>query len=254
MKHSAYIRRSLRQFDACTVASPAEQALVRAVAPHTGRIAVVPNGTDLERNLFGGDPPEPDSLIYSGALTYYANFEAVEFFLRDIFPLIRAQRPGATLRITGKLAGVPTEHLPQDPAVTFTGYLDDIRPSIARSMVNIVPLRAGGGTRLKILESLALGTPVVATPKGAEGLDLVPGRDLLIAEKPADFAQAVVSLLAHPELRETLRRNGRKAVEARYDFAKIGESFCAFAESVVAEARAKARPSPGASGKKIEPA
>jgi glycosyltransferase involved in cell wall biosynthesis len=198
--------------------------------------------------------PAPDTLIYSGSLTYHANYAAVDFFLRDIFPIIRAQRPGARLTVTGRLDGVPTERLSQQPGVTFTGYLDDIRPLIAGSMVNIVPLRSGGGTRLKILESLALGTPVVATPKGAEGLDLVPGRDLLIADQPADFAQAVLSLLADPDLRQTLRHNGRTAVEARYDFARIGESFCEFVESVVAEAGAKALPTRGASGKKIEPA
>jgi glycosyltransferase involved in cell wall biosynthesis len=152
------------------------------------------------------------------------------------------------------LTGVPIQRLPQDPGVTFSGYLDDIRPAIADSMVNIVPLRSGGGTRLKILESLALGTPVVATPKGAEGLDLISGRDLLIAEQPAEFAHAVLSLLASPDLRETLRHNGRKAVEARYDFAKIGESFCAFTENVVAETGAIARQTREASGKKIEPA
>ena len=233
---------------------PAEQALVRAVAPHMARIAVVPNGTDLERNPFGSDPPEPDSLIYSGALSFQSNFDAVDFFLREIFLLVQAQRPGTRLRITGGIDGVPTQQLPQHPGVTFTGYVDDIRPLIAGSMVNIVPLRSGGGTRLKILELLALGTPVVATPKGAEGLDLIPGRDLLIAEQPAEFAQAVLSLLANPELRETLRHNGRKTVEARYDFARIGESFCAFAESVVAETGSKARRTPEASGKKIEPA
>jgi glycosyltransferase involved in cell wall biosynthesis len=240
-KHARYVGRSLRAFDACTVASELEQKRVRRVAPHLARIAIVPNGADLEHNRFGCDQAEPDSLIYSGALTYQANFEAVDYFLRDIFPLVQARRPGARLCITGELSGVPTERLSQYPGITFTGYLEDIRPSITRSMVSVVPLRSGGGTRLKILESLALGTPVVATPKGAEGLELTPGRDLLIAEQPADFAEAVLSLLAEPGLRETLRLNGRRAVEAKYNFATIGETFCALTEAVVAEAGPAAR-------------
>jgi glycosyltransferase involved in cell wall biosynthesis len=254
IKHGGYVRRTLRHFAACTVASPTEQALAREVAPGMAQVAVVPNGTDLERNPLGTDLPEPDSLVYSGALTFQSNFDAVDYFLRKIFPLVLAQRPGARLRITGGLTGVPTAQLPQHAGVTFTGYLDDVRPVIAASMVNIVPLRSGGGTRLKILESLALGTPVVATPKGVQGLELIPGRDLLVAERPADFAEAVLSLLANPALRETLRHNGRKAVEARYDFAKIGESFCGFMERVVAETAAQAQRARGASGKKIEPA
>ena len=250
IKHAAYVRRYLSHFDACTVASPTELRRVRELAPGPSRLAAVPNGTDLERNTFGSDQPEPDMLIYSGALTYEANFDAVNFFLSEVFPLILAQRPATRLQITGGLAGVPVERLPQSPAVTFTGYLDDVRPAIQHSSVAVVPLRSGGGTRLKILESLALGTPVVATPKGAEGLDLTPGRDLLIAETPADFAAAVLGLLGNPGLREAMRQSGRQAVEARYDFAKIGEAFCDFVEDVAAKSgRIKGRV-----GEKIETA
>ncbi|NJN94931.1 MAG: glycosyltransferase [Anaerolineales bacterium] len=96
--------------------------------------------------------------------------------------------------------------------------------------MTIVPLRIGGGTRLKILESLALGTPVIATRKGAEGLDLVPGRDLLVADDPAGFAAAVVRILGDAELRAQLSHNGRQAVEARYDWRMIGQHFNDFIE------------------------
>jgi glycosyltransferase involved in cell wall biosynthesis len=156
----------------------------------------------------------------------------MEFFLHEIFPLIQAQRPQVKLYITGKLAGVPVDRLPRNEGVIFTGYLDDIRPRVAQSWVTIVPLQIGGGTRLKVLESLALGTPVVATGKGAEGLDLAPGRDLLIADKPADFAAAVLRLLQNPTLRETLSRNGRAAVK-KYDWQIIGQNFCNFVERIV---------------------
>lgn len=241
-KLSHYMVRLLQSFDACTVVSEDERARLWRVSPGYQPVGIVPNGVDMAayQNDFG--LPEADSLVYSGALTYHANFDAVNFFLREILPLVHVQRPQVKLQITGKLDGVPVVRLPKtDGNVIFTGYLPDIRPTVARSWINIVPLRLGGGTRLKILESLALGTPVVATSKGAEGLNLVPGRDILLADSPADFAAAVLRLLADPDLRETLRRNGRVAA-AQYDWSIIGQQFNNFIEKVVAQARPELQP------------
>jgi glycosyltransferase involved in cell wall biosynthesis len=101
----------------------------------------------------------------------------------------------------------------------------------------VAPLRVGGGTRLKVLEALALGTPVVATSKGAEGLSLTPGRDVLIANAPAEFAGAVLRVLGDPTLREVLSRNGRQTVAAQYDWQQIGQRFTELIETVVAQKR-----------------
>lgn len=231
-----YTRRLLNAFDGCTVVSQEERGRVLQIAPGYQTVEVIPNGVDVARYATDFGPPEADTLIYSGALTYSANFDAVNYFLYEIWPLIQAKRPGVKLLITGKLDGVPLERLPITPnnGVVLTGYLDDIRPTLARSWVNVVPLRLGGGTRLKILESLAIGTPVVSTCKGAEGLQLEPGRDLLIADTPADFAAAVLSLLQNPDLRETLSSNGRQTVTARYDWHIIGQQFNHFVEQVAA--------------------
>lgn len=234
-KLTRYVNELLPQFDACTVVSAPEQARLQTIVPGYNSITVVPNGVDTRHHVPGLAPPQPDTLIYSGALTYGANFDAVDYFLRRIFPLILAQRPSVRLFVTGKLNGVPLDRLPKNEAVTFTGYLDDIRPKIAASWVNVVPLRLGGGTRLKVLESLALGTPVVATPKGAEGLDLVPGRDWLPGRTPAEFAAAVLRLLSDPELRTSLSRAGRQAVEQKYGWDSIGEQFVNFVEQVAAD-------------------
>lgn len=234
-KLSHYTARLLQSFDAGTVVSEAERGRVLAVSPHFQSIVVIPNGVDTTyyRGNFG--LPEVDTLIYSGALTYHANFDAVDYFLSQIFPLIQAKRPQVKLSITGKLDGVPIERLPKsrNGEINFTGYLNDIRPALAQSWINIVPLRVGGGTRLKILESLAIGTPVVTTGKGAEGLDLIPGHDLLVADTPTDFAMAVLHLLQDVALRESLSRNGRQTVEAKYDWQTIGQSFNDFIEKVV---------------------
>ncbi len=229
-KLTRYTANLLKNFDGCTVVSPAEHDHVRQVISGYQSIAVVPNGVDAAHYTGNFNPPQADTLIYSGALTYQANFDAVDYFLREIFPLIRSERPQVKLLITGRLDGVPIDRLPVDDHVVFTGYLPDIRPTLAGSWVNIVPLRLGGGTRLKVLESLVIGTPVVSTSKGAEGLDLIPGQELLIADTPADFAAAVLRLLSDPVLRQTLSQNGRRVVAAKYDWSIIGQQFCQFIE------------------------
>ena len=237
-KSSHYVADLLRAFDGCTVVSDQERERVLEVFPGYNRINVVPNGVDTTYYAADFGAPESDSLVYSGALTYFANFDAMSFFLREVFPLVQARRPDVKLSITGRLDGAPIDRLAYNESVVFTGYLDDVRPTIGRSWSSVVPLRIGGGTRLKILESLALGTPVISTRKGNEGLDLEAGRDILIADEPADFAKAVLSLLQDAKLRETLSRNGRQAVEAKYDWRIIGQQFNDFIERVVTQRKA----------------
>ena len=224
-KTRRFTARMLRQFDVCTVASEQERANVFDIAPGYHQVEVIPNGIDTRFYAEDYGPPEPDTLIFTGALTYYANFDAMRFFLGEVFPLLKAQRPGLRLRVTGSTTGVPVDSLPATDGVTFTGYVEDVRPLVARSQVCLAPMRIGGGTRLKILEAMALGTPVVATSKGAEGLEVVPGQHLLIADQPTDFAAAVASLLEDQELRERLSRNGRDLVQARYDWDIIGQKY-----------------------------
>ncbi len=230
-----YISRLLPAFAGCTVVSEEEGQRIRQILPEYRSIAVVPNGVDTTHHTNQPGSPAADTLIYTGALTYDANFDAMEYFLHEIFPLIQAERPEVKMVITGKLDGVPVERLPRHQGVTFSGYLPDIRPAVAHSWVSVVPLRLGGGTRLKILESLALGTPVVATSKGAEGLAVVPGRDLLIADKPGDFAKAVLQLLRDPAQRERLSQNGRRVVETQYDWQTIGQQLSDFVEMVATQ-------------------
>ncbi len=231
-KLTAYLRGLLSDFDGYTVVSDAERRRVIEALALPVPVAVVPNGVDVEACTRIVAQPEPDTLIYSGALTYDANFDAVDYFLREIFPLIRTKRPGVRLFVTGKLDGVNLDTLPRSNGVVFTGYLDDVRPRIAQSWISVVPLRIGGGTRLKILESLALGTPVVATSKGAEGLDFEDGRELHIADAPSEFASQVVRLLEDRALREASGAAGRQAVAARYSWSTIGASFCNFVECI----------------------
>ncbi len=217
-KLQRYVAGLLKDMDGCTVVSLRERDLALSLVPDYQSVVVIPNGVDL--SLYRGDfgPVEPDSLVFPGALTYKANFWAVEFFLARVLPVIKASCPGVKLYVTGRTDGVPVEKLPLQNGAILTGYLNDVRPRVAHSSVCVVPMTVGGGTRLKILEAMALGTPVVSTSKGAEGLDVTHGENILVADDPADFAQAVLRLLGDAELRARLSANGRRLVEERYSW------------------------------------
>jgi glycosyltransferase involved in cell wall biosynthesis len=166
--------------------------------------------------------PEPHSLIYTGSFQYAANYDAMVWFLGQVWPQVRAALPDARLRITGEHAGLP---LPTTEGVILTGLVPDVRPLVAESWAALAPLQSGGGTRLKILEAMALGTPVVATSKGAEGLDAQPEVHLLVADDPADFAAAVIRLLQDASLRRALARRAQTWVAAHYDWDEILPQF-----------------------------
>lgn len=217
-KTSRYLRIALRHVAGVSVVSEEERAIVNRLVPHDLPLAVVPNGVDLQGCAGDWPAPAADTLIYPGSLSYDANFDAVGYFLEDIWPRIKATRPAARFMVTGRADPEQLRALPRAEGVEFTGYLPDVRPAVARAWAEVVPLRKGSGTRLKILEALALGTPVITTAKGIEGLDLRPEAELLLAETAAAFAGQTLRLLASPELRSRLAEQGRQAV-ARYDWA-----------------------------------
>lgn len=222
-KQRSYMRRLLHSFDVCTAVSAREQAFIRHFAPTSCSIAVIPNGADVHDDV----PPtklEVDTLIYPGALSYDANYDAMEHFLRTSFPIIKQARPQTRLRITGRNTTAQREALGID-GVEWTGYLPDVRPAVASSWAEVVPLRRGGGTRLKVLEALALGTPVISTSKGVEGLDLQHDQHVLVADSPHVFAEATIQLLSRPDLRAQLAQAGRRVVREKYDWRVIGAQF-----------------------------
>ncbi len=231
-KHRRYLARLLRHFQACTVVSEQERKLLSRAVPDHPPIEIIPNGVNLNdyRNIH--EEPEPNTLIFTGAFTYSANHDAMTWFVGQVYPLIQAQVPDVHLYITGNHADKP---LPPADGVTRTGYVDDVRPLVARSWISLAPLRVGGGTRLKILEAMALRTPVVATSKGAEGLDVQDGEHLLIADTPQAFADAVIRLLKDPALRQRLTDNAYQLVREKYDWAVIMPRFLHLIEQVARE-------------------
>lgn len=230
-KLRGYIRELARYYRVFTVVSEQEQGLVAPlVKPNP--VHVLPNGADLD--FYDFQPYRATEsvprLIFNGSLKFSLNRDAVIFFLNDIFPLVRQAEPDLRLLITGAYDGiVPTElvngHVDHLQNVEFSGYVDDIRPLVAQSAVCVVPLLAGGGTRLKILEAFALGTPVVATTKAAEGLNVQPGVHLLVADSPAKFAAAVLRLYRTPDLAAELSINARRLVADFYSWDSVVASL-----------------------------
>jgi glycosyltransferase involved in cell wall biosynthesis len=235
-KHRRYLADLLRRFTAATVASEAERRLLREAAPGFGPVEVIPNCihlpdyADISAWPEPGPRPEPGRLIFTGAFTYHANYDAARWFVGEVLPRVQERCPDARLTITGDHAGLP---LPPTPGVTLAGFVPDIRPAIAGAWASVVPMRLGGGTRLKILEALALGTPVIATAKGAEGLDAEPGRHLLVADDPQAFADATVALLQDAGLRSRLAENGYRLVAERYDWQVVAPALLRLVEAVI---------------------
>lgn len=221
-KFARFMRRFVDRFEAATVVSDNEREQLARIGCDARRIAVIPNGVDAA-DLKIEETVQPDSLIYPGAVTYSANYDAVHYFLAEVFPLIRRARPEVKLAVTGATGGAPgrLDGLPDRQGVSFTGYVPDVKPVIAGSAVCVVPLRIGGGTRLKIVQSMALGTPVVSTSKGAEGLAVTPDENILIADTPQRFAEQVLRILGNPALRARLSENGRRLIERQYTWDRI---------------------------------
>ncbi len=223
-KFLKYEQAVYRRFDSCFVSSKQEkEEALQALKIPANKIYVISNGVDTTIKYPGIRTPEPYTLIFNGALTFGANYDAMTYFLQEIFPKIQEQIPEVQLKITGSTKGVQTDWISGMKNVTLTGFLDDVCPTIAASYACVVPLRLGVGTRLKILELMALGTPVITTTKGAEGLDVKHGHHLLIADDPDEFSRQTVRLLRDPDLRQHLTTAAASLVQERYSWDRIGQ-------------------------------
>lgn len=237
----------LRRFeiDACERAarvlacSAPDAQRLQTMAPRS-QIEVVPNGVDLQK--FAPDPAvseTPDTLVFVGNLGWFPNRDGIEHFIERTLPRIR-QRRAARLTVIGHAAGVEAPAAMQ-AAVGFSGFVDDLRASVLRAAVYIVPLRAGSGTRLKLLEAMAMGKAIVSTPIGAEGLGLVDGETALLAETPEAFSDAVCRLLEDSKLRARLGRAARTLAERRFGWDAIGQRLCGIYDEVLGAAPRLAR-------------
>ena len=187
--------------------------------------AIVPNGVDVEYFMPNQGPDAP-SLIYTGGMNMFANRDAVMFFLSDIWPLIRSRVPGVKFYAVGQDPPKELSSLAaRDPQIVVTGYVTDVRPLVRDASVYVVPLRVGGGTRLKVLDAMAMGKAMVSTSIGCEGLEVCPDEHLLVADSPEQFSEKTVRLLQDSGCRLTLGRTARELVERRYSWRTIGEQL-----------------------------
>jgi hypothetical protein len=203
------------KFDVCTVINPVEQKLLcnNKIDCITGWF---PNGVDLK--YFSQDRMncDTDQICFLGRMDYYPNQQAMVEFCAEVLPRVRARRPALALSIVGADPSAAVRRLASLPGVVVTGTVADVRPWVRRAALTVAPLKIARGTQNKILESWAMGVPVVASSQAASGIDAVPGAHLLVADEPQAFADAVVSLLENPDERRRLSEAGRARIEATY--------------------------------------
>jgi glycosyltransferase involved in cell wall biosynthesis len=188
------------------------------------RVRVVPNGVDCAHyeDLPTGRPAGERVVLYVGAMSWQPNVAAVEFLSREVLPEVRRQLPDACVRVVGK---DPPDHLRKTDHLDVLGEVPDVRPHLLQAQALAVPLEAGGGTRLKILEAFAAGLPVISTPVGCEGIDCVDGEHLIVADR-RQFAEKTIQLLSNPDLAARLAAAARRLVRERYDWTAIGVRAC----------------------------
>ena len=205
-----------RRAAGCAVTSEREARIVRSVAPRAP-VEVVPNGVDLDAFRPSRTPPEPCSVVFNGILDYRPNLDAANHLVDEIWPRVQRHSPGARLTIVGRGHPGDIRRL-RRPGVAVTGEVPDVRPYLERAAVVAVPVRMGGGTRLKVLEGLAIGKPMVSTTLGCEGVRVRDGEHLLVADGADAFAAAIARVFAHAGLGHALGSAGRGLVEREYSW------------------------------------
>jgi len=189
-------------------------------------VTVIPNGVDLNYFSATGKSEIPDSFIFVGSMNWYPNVEAMHYFVKGVWPLLKKEVPKCILHIVGANPPDSIRHYTSvDPAIQVHGYVDDVRPYIEQASVYVCPIRDGGGTKLKLLDAFAMKKAVVAHPVSCEGLDVLPDRDVLFAETPSEFARKVLLLLRNTGLRQALGENARLLVAQKYSYDQIGNQL-----------------------------
>ena len=240
-KARRYERDACRRFDS-VVAVSREDAEVMRREYGVGEVSDVPTGVDTEFFRPRGraeQPPQPPrpaprSLVFTGSMDWLPNEDAIKYFTREIMPLVRAEVPDASLTVVGRdpFPGL-VELARRDPSIVVTGRVEDVRPYIERAAAYVVPIRVGGGTRLKIYEAMAMEKAVVSTTVGAEGLPVRDGEELLLADTPEEFARAVVRVLTDEQLARDLGARAAAAVRGNFGWRRVAERFAAACERAV---------------------
>jgi len=225
-----------RQFDHCVMVSPQDCHTMADLygVTHT---SAIPTGVDIE--YFQPREPEADGhhIVFTGSMDWLPNVDAIEFFVSDVFPLIERELD-VTFWVVGRDPSRAVRRLAEaNPQVKVTGTVEDVRPYIDRAQVYVVPLRIGGGTRIKIFEAMAMGKPIVSTAVGAEGLPVSHGTDIVLADDAASFARETIALLRDASARQRIGRAARRLVVEHYTWDAAARRFSDICEEVVSKER-----------------
>jgi sugar transferase (PEP-CTERM/EpsH1 system associated) len=233
-KTRSFERQECRRFD-WVVAVSREDAEVMRSDYGIEHVSDVPTGVDTEffrpRDAVERDP---HNLVFTGSMDWLPNEDAIRFFTEEVLPMVRQRVPGVTLTVVGRNPFPSLVELGRrDPSVQVTGRVDDVRPYMERAACYVVPIRVGGGTRLKIYEAMAMERAVVSTAVGAEGLPVRDGEELLVADTPAALAEAVVRVLTDEALARRLGQRAAATVRERFGWRRVAESFMEACERAI---------------------
>lgn len=217
-----YEQRVLKDYDCRLASSPVDAQALEAPGL---KVEVLSNGVDLDFFRFQEKPRQPGTIIFLGKMSYYVNIASVLWFYHQVLPLVRQGYPQAQFKIIGREPASKIQALSSDPAVEVTGTVPDVRPFLEQATLAVCPMICGSGIQNKMLEAMASGTPCVSTSLASQALQVQPGREILVADDPEDFARAVLELLASAPLRRQLAENGRLYVERNHDWKEIGQQL-----------------------------
>lgn len=222
-KMERYERNTLARFDKVIAVSDRDAKQFRE-RYGVKSVVSIPTGVDLD--YFAFHPPEPaPRVIFSGSMDWLPNADGIDWLLREVWPSVTKRIPRASLTVIGR---DPPPHLVRaadGSSVRFTGFVDDIRPHMRGAAASVIPLRIGGGTRIKAYEAMAQGCPIVSTTIGMEGLPAEAGRHYILADQPEEFADALVALLADPARGSAMAADARSFVEASFSSARVAAEF-----------------------------
>ncbi len=218
-KMKKYERKLDDHFDGAIVSSPVDQKAL----PYSDRVEVVPNGVDIDYfHFFSPSQRKPKTVIFTGNMGYFPNVDAVTYFCRQIYPRIKRKLPGVQFRVVGYSPKAVVSRLSAfDGSIEVTGFVDNIANELGAATVAVAPMLSGSGMQFKILEAMATGTPVVATKLATRAIDVDPDRNIIIADRPDEFAEGILRLIRNTTLRNAVGTRGRELVERKYSWPRI---------------------------------
>lgn len=217
-------RKVCMEVDSVVAVSRSDDKALRALDSCITPI-IIPNGVDTDFYHYAPEDTNSSLLVFTGKMDFRPNIDAMLWFCRDILPILRKTFPDVRLKIVGQKPSYRVSSLAQNQGVVVTGAVEDVRPFISEAAVYVVPLRMGSGTRLKILEAMAMGKAIVSTRRGAEGIECLDGRELILADTPDEFATSIGTLLQSEARRKELGGNARRLVEEKYEWKQIVPLF-----------------------------